>query len=72
MPFNDAQALPVSLLNKTEQASQAELEHQGVLSYLKNVYIFEILAKNCSKYESPSQIRQFLSKVGTSSAGEVA
>ena len=38
------------LLSFVEQASWAELERQGTLSYFKNFYIFEILAKNCSKY----------------------
>ena len=52
-------------LNKSDLASQAELARRGALSYHKNIYIFEILAKSCSKNQSPSQIWQSLSKVGT-------
>ena len=55
---------PASLLNEIEQASQAELVHQGALSYLEKFYIFEIPAKNHSKYQSSVQIQNFLLKMG--------
>ena len=55
---------PASLLSKIEQASQAEAARQGAWSNIDKIYIFEILAKNCSKYLSASPIWRHFSKIG--------
>ena len=55
---------PASLLNKTEQASQAELVRQLGVSNIEKNYISGILMKNSTKYVSASSIRQIFLKSG--------
>ena len=43
-------------------AAWAEVARRRGVSYIDKIYIFEILMRNCSKYQSPSQIGWFFSK----------
>ena len=56
---------PLTMLNKTEQASQAELVSPGALSCLEKFHIFKSLQKIVQNINHLAKLCNFLSKVGT-------
>ena len=57
---------PASLHGKIERASPAEIERKGAQSYyLNKINVYEILAKDFSKYVEPTQSDDYFLKVCT-------